>query len=176
MTYRSAKFLIIYTGLTGLLFASAQVNAGSFRDFILDSELKNTAQLVVEFAADSESAACMQCHNGNKAASIRMKHADMAMNFTSHGSSNHPVGMSYERYARKSPASYVASVKLDSRIRLENGQVTCISCHETRQNNSHSQNVVAANNVAAAQSDCTATKAFTTGLGQTRLCMSCHAM
>ena len=115
----------------------------------------------------------MQCHDGSKAKSIGIKHADTVMTFTSHGSSNHPVGMSYARYARKSPASYVPPARLDSRIKLENGQVTCVSCHETKL---HETVVAMQSEQNIAVEKCSSTKSLTTGSNQTRLCMSCHAM
>jgi len=156
----------------GLIIISTSANAGSFRDFILDEGL-NDSPLSAQVPANSKSAACMQCHNGSKAKSVGLKHADSAMTFTSHGSSNHPVGMSYTSYARKSPASYIAPARLDSRIKLENGQVTCVSCHETK---SHETVVAVQSEQNIAREKCSSTKSLTTGSNQTRLCMSCHAM
>ena len=173
MKIRWAHFQYFTTCVFGLLIVSTSVNAGSFQDFILDEGLSSTAQRTAQIPANSQSAACMQCHDGSNGKSIGIKHADTAMIFTSHGSSNHPVGMSYDSYARKSPASYVASARLDSRIKLENGQVTCISCHETK---SHTTEVVVLNEQKAEIENCSSTKGLTTGSNQTHLCMSCHAM
>ena len=159
----------------GMLFVSASANAGSFRDFILADELSTVTQQPVDMLSSTGSAQCMQCHNGSKAKTVPVKHADTSMIFTSHGSSNHPVGMSYASYARKNPAAYIAPANLDSRIKLEQGKVTCISCHQSEQNSTHDKNTVASNEVNTADR-CTSTKLLTTGSNQTRLCMTCHAM
>jgi len=173
MKIRWARFQYLTICIFGLLIVATSANAGSFKDFILDEGLSNAGQRSVQIPANSKSASCMQCHDGSSAKSVGLKHADTAMRFTSHGSSNHPVGMSYDSYARKSPASYVAPARLDSRIKLENGQVTCVSCHETK---SHKAEVVVLNEQKNAVESCASTKMLTTGSSRTRLCMSCHAM
>ena len=173
MNIRWARFHNITTCIFALIIISTPVNAGSFRDFILDEGLYASSRLSVQIPANSKSAACMQCHDGSKAKNIGIKHADTVMIFTSHGSSNHPVGMSYARYAQKSPASYIAPARLDSRIKLENGQVTCVSCHETK---SHQTDVAMQSEQNISGERCSSTKSLTTGSSQTRLCMSCHAM
>lgn len=157
----------------GLFIISTSANAGNFRDFILDEGLSSAPQPSVEIPSNSQSVACMQCHDGSDAKDISIKHADTAMRFTSHGSSNHPVGMKYSSYARKDPTSYVSSARLDSRVKLENGQVTCISCHKT---NLHNSEVAMKSEPQARVEKCTSTKALTTGPSQTRLCMSCHVI
>ncbi len=147
----------------GLLIIFTSANAGS----------SNIAQPPAQIPFNSKSESCLQCHDGSIATNISIKHADTAMRFTNHGSSNHPVGMFYGSYARKDPSSYVAPARLDSRIKLENGQVTCISCHET---NLHSSEVVVMNEQQAPLEKCTSTKGLTTGPGRTRLCLSCHVI
>ena len=173
MKIRWAHFQYFAVIMFGLLFVATSANAGSFKDFILDEGLYSTAQRSVQIPANSQSASCMQCHDGSNGKNIGVKHADTAMTFSSHGSSNHPVGMSYDTYVRKSPASYVAPARLDSRIKLENGQVTCVSCHETK---SHKAEIVALNEQKNVVESCASTKTLTTGSSRTQLCMSCHAM
>lgn len=168
-----ARFHNITTCVFALVIISTSANAGSFRDFIQDDGLSDSSRFSAQVPANSKSSACMQCHDGSKAKSIGIKHADSVMTFTSHGSSNHPVGMSYARYARKSPASYIAPARLDSRIKLESGQVTCVSCHETKL---HETVVAMQSEQNIAVEKCSSTKNLTTGSNQTRLCMSCHAM
>ena len=173
MNIRWAHFQNLTISVLGLLSISTFANAGSFQDFILDEGVSNTTQYAVQIPANTKSASCMQCHNGSSAKSVSIKHADTAMVFSSHGSSNHPVGMFYAGYAQRSPASYVAAASLDSRIKLENGQVTCVSCHQTK---SHNTEVTMLNEQKQVFDKCDSTKALTTGSSQTRLCMSCHAM
>ncbi len=176
MKYHYTYFQYLAICVPGLLIASTSVNAGSFRDFILDEGSPTTAQQFVKIPGNSKLASCLQCHDGSNAKDVKIKHADTAMRFTSHGSSNHPIGMSYDSYARRSPASYVDPAKLDSRIKLENGQVTCISCHEVKQANSRNVDVALVNNLNVMTNTCTSTKTLTTGPNQTRLCLSCHDM
>ena len=176
MKYRLTHIHYFAICILGLLINSTSANAGSFRDFILGDELSNAAETSIGIPSDSESARCMQCHNGNSAKAVSLKHADTAMTFTSHGSSNHPVGMSYASYARKDPASYITPARLDSRVKLENGKVTCISCHETKKATSHNTEVVLSESGNTATNTCSSTKALTTGPSQTHLCMTCHAI
>ena len=173
MNIRWAHFQNLTISVLGLLSISTLVNAGSFQDFILDEGVSNAVQSVVQIPVNSQSASCMQCHNGSSAKSVSVKHADTAMTFSSHGSSNHPVGMFYASYAQRSPTSYVAAASLDSRIKLENGQVTCISCHQTK---SHNTEITMLDEQKKVIEKCDSTKVLTTGSSQTRLCMSCHAM
>lgn len=172
MKIRWAHFNHFTIIVIGSLVFSTLANAGSFRDFILDEGLSDITRSV-QIPANSKSASCMQCHDGSSAKNVGLKHADTAIRFTSHGSSNHPVGMSYDSYARKNPASYIAPSRLDSRIKLEDGQVTCVSCHEIK---SHKAEVVVLNEQKNAVESCSSTKTLTTGSSRTRLCMSCHAM
>lgn len=155
-----------------LFMAISTAQASSFREFILGNETPR----IVEMATNSESASCMQCHDGSNAKSVAVKHADTAMTFTNHGSSNHPVGMYYAAYAQKDPASYATPASLDTRIKLENGKVTCISCHETKKSSSHEASLSSIKQVANVANTCTSTKSLTTGPSQTRLCMTCHSM
>ena len=157
----------------GVLSVTPITQASSFQDFILDEGVSLTRSSTAQILENSKSASCMQCHNGTSAKSVSVKHADTAMTFSSHGSSNHPVGMFYASYAQKSPASFVAAASLDSRIKLENGQVTCVSCHQTK---SHNTEVAMIDDQKQELEKCDSSKALTTGSSQTRLCMSCHAM
>ena len=86
-----SRFHNITTCIFALIIISTSANAGSFRDFILDDGLSDSSRFSAQVPANSKSAACMQCHDGSKAKSIGIKHADTVMTFTSHGSSNHPV-------------------------------------------------------------------------------------
>jgi len=170
---RWVYFQFILSCLSGLLLFTACANAGNFRSFILGGESENSSQKSVYFSANSKSASCIECHDGRSAINVSLKHADTAMRFTNHGSSDHPVGMYYDSYARKSPFSYISAAKLDPRIKLENGQVTCISCHET---SPQKVAVALVSELNMTVENCSSTKALTTGSDHTGLCMSCHSM
>lgn len=71
---------------------------------------------------DPYSIQCMECHSERGDAQV-----DAGM-IVRHGAQNHPVGRSYaaaERFGGYKPASM-----LSKKIRLPNGMVSCISCHE----------------------------------------------
>ena len=92
---------------------------------------------------------------------------------------DHPVGMDYASYAHKDPAVYVPPEQLDKRIILENGEVTCLSCHETKLQSHLEQDFLpslAQQNTIDGEQICTATNRLTTGTNRTQLCLSCHAL
>ncbi len=171
MKYRTYVQYLIF----GLSISATSVNAGSSLNFILEGQLSSTFQPSVELPTNSEAATCMQCHNGTNAEAIIIKDAETAMSFTSHGSTNHPVGMFYNTYVRRSPDDYVAATSLDPRIKLENGQVTCVSCHETKQTLLQ-KDVASLKERNSTINACSSKKTLTTGPGRTRLCLSCHTI
>ncbi|MEN8178800.1 MAG: hypothetical protein ABFS39_09280, partial [Pseudomonadota bacterium] len=70
---------------------------------------------------------------------------------------------------------------LDNRIILENGDVTCISCHSLKDTSTSRHEGMMKTSVTTTEnqylSNCTAKKNdFTTGSNITTLCLSCHAM
>jgi hypothetical protein len=93
---------------------------------------------------------------------------------------DHPVGMQYASYAHSDPAVYVPPEQLDKRIILENGEVTCLSCHETKTQEQVEQDyLIEVSHTNAAIGDqqvCSATDRLTTGTNRTTLCLSCHAL
>jgi len=169
------------------LWISSGLIAGSlsdsFKAYVLDSEQTATIpieQTLARLPVSSSSIQCMECHDGSKATGVVIKHADQPMTFTGHGSVNHPVGMIYSDYANKNPAVFVSPERLDERIVLENGEVTCLSCHALKKSPvNHQQDHVKISlhevDVFAAE-NCTAAKSMTTGQANTTLCLSCHAM
>ncbi|MDH5432886.1 MAG: hypothetical protein OEY19_03010 [Gammaproteobacteria bacterium] len=168
---RSFFKLFVVSSLV-VFFFSTDVKAGSFQDFILAEE-QPEVELTVHMPDKSVSSSCMQCHSGKKARSISLKHAQAKMSFSGFGNGDHPVGMNYDEYARNKPRHYVPSSRLDSRIVLENGQVTCVSCHQIKPefNNQHANNLPL-----GTVESCGSTKTLTTESNQTGLCMSCHSI
>lgn len=71
---------------------------------------------------DQYSIQCLECHGDKGEVSVD------ANQIMRHGSVNHPIGRSYaaaERYGGYKPAAM-----LPKNIRLPNGMVSCVSCHE----------------------------------------------
>ncbi|MCW8923169.1 MAG: hypothetical protein OQK69_06015 [Gammaproteobacteria bacterium] len=119
-----------------------------------------------------QSQKCMQCHDGSAAKEIVLKDADAPLQISGHKNVNHPVGLDYRRYANESPMTYVRIENLDARIQLENGNVTCITCHEIKQ-----EMLGQATDLAELpEQACASTGELTIGLGRGGLCVSCHAM
>jgi hypothetical protein len=88
--------------------------------------------------------------------------------------------MDYAGYAYRYPVEYVAPERLDRRIVLEDGQVTCLSCHETKSPEQIEQEYLIEVNQDTAglapEQRCSATDRLTTGTHRTSLCLACHAM
>ena len=155
--------------------------ADRFRDFVLDSESPTSAERHPLQGPDTiSSQQCMTCHDGSAGKAIALKRADSAMRYSGGHNVDHPVGMDYASYAYRYPVEYVAPERLDRRIVLEHGQVTCLSCHETEiPEQMEQENLLKVNQTASgfgAQESCTATDRLTTGTHRTTLCMSCHDM
>lgn len=102
-----------------------------------------------------------------------MKHAGTPMQFRGHLSIDHPVGMDYNRYAYKNPDTYVVPARMDKRILFENGKVTCVSCHQIKNEPVAQADVI---HTRTASQRCNVGTGYTTGSSQTRLCMGCHNM
>ena len=102
------------------------------------------------------------------------------MRLLPHASTGHPVGMRYASYASKDPGLYVALEQLDERIILEDGEVTCLSCHATKSQAHASVPPTAAGkntiDSIGRHQVCTATDRLTTGANRITLCLSCHTI
>ncbi|WJW76612.1 hypothetical protein QVG61_05850 [Thiohalobacter sp. IOR34] len=170
-----ARYLSILAMMFSLVGnAMAGGFADAFRDFVLGSPAEASVLAAQDqLSRASQARHCMQCHDGSSATAITIKDADSPMQIRGHRTLDHPVGMSYARHARRNPAVYVAPGKLDPRIRLENGTVTCISCHRTR-DAGHTTQV--SDRSPSSANNCTASADLTTGPEPGRLCIACHAM
>jgi hypothetical protein len=122
----------------------------------------------------------MACHDGSGGQRVALKHAESPMRFRGNHNVDHPVGMDYASYAYRDPVVYVLPQQLDERILLEDGKVTCLSCHETKTREQVEQDYLIevrhARDAGDDQQVCTATDRLTTGTHQTALCLACHAM
>ncbi|MDJ0805890.1 MAG: hypothetical protein QNJ78_03565 [Gammaproteobacteria bacterium] len=171
---------ILFVWLSGSL--SAGTFSERFKDFVIDEGVYDTSSesLTVQLPETGQSITCMGCHDGSKARVVELKHAASDMQFTGHGSVNHPVGMSYQIYANRDPVSFVSPGDLDSRIILEDGEVTCLSCHALKETPLQEEGKLLRTSVVlnqeAGSSVCHASSELTTGSNMTQLCLSCHDM
>jgi hypothetical protein len=159
-----------------LLITPCVTQAGGFaevfKNFVLGPEAHAGTAFTVQLPENSKAGDCMRCHNGSAGSRIHMKPAGTPMQFRGHMSIDHPVGMDYGQYSRKNPSAYVRAVGLDKRILLEDGKVTCVSCHTTQKQSPNLSGAYSLGN----SGHCSVGDGYTTGASQTGLCMSCHAM
>lgn len=176
-TYQSCV-LVLFSCITSV--GSTKGIGDRFREYILDSSNTTTAEASQsQWSEPIRSHQCMECHDGSGGKRISLKHAESEMRFRGNHNVDHPVGMQYARYAHSDPAVYVPPEHLDKRIILENGEVTCLSCHETKTREQVEQDYlieVSHTNAAGDQQVCNATDRLTTGTNRTTLCLSCHAL
>ena len=168
---QNITFVLFLCSFQGLAIAGDFANA--FKDFILGSDVQASTRDAL-LVNSTRSERCMQCHDGSSAKAIVLKDADAPLHISGYRNVNHPVGLNYSQYASNSPVSYVRPENLDARIQLENGDVTCVSCHESRETNEfQAQSFAFADEQ---EQVCDATGSLTVGPRKTDLCMSCHSM
>lgn len=174
------------TLLVLILFSQSVSAAGlasRIKTWLLAPPTKAAAGMGQVTQHDVTTEQCMQCHNGSHGRQITTKGADEPMQFNSVGKQvNHPVGMDYQTYAGRKPGSYVHPAMLNPRVRLVNGQVGCVSCHQSRP----TQLAMAGSPIQSdalqqplAQVDtnqCQSTGQLTTGPDKNDLCAACHTM
>jgi hypothetical protein len=168
--------LLILLSVTSLGLAKGLTD--KFRAYILQPNLASPSVATERrFPQPLGSHHCMQCHDGSGGKPISLKHAESKMRFVGRHNVDHPVGMNYASYAYDNPAVFVAPALLDKRIILENGEVTCLACHETKASSRPEPSLLKVTGRHDSSSDadaCTATNRLTTGTNQTTLCLSCH--
>ncbi len=167
----SVCFVIVFLG------SSSDSRAGSlaesFKNFVLGAEAQASATHPVQFPPASRASTCMQCHDGTGASQVHLKPAGAPIQYRGQMITGHPVGMNYSHYAAKNPAIYTRPAALDKRVVLENGEVTCLSCHRTRSRDAADRQLT---RLEASRAACNVAEGYTTGMTQTGLCMACHTM
>jgi cytochrome c peroxidase len=164
---KALKFLVLAIYLSSLI--STPVSAGSFRDWLLGSEAQASTKGIEDIQLDSIAQGCMECHNGGVASHITVKNANAPLQISGMMNVNHPVGMDYNEHAYRKPRSYQSSVSLDPNIRLVDGRVSCVSCHQLKDDEPQQMAAVQIGNY-----NCSASSQLTVGPKETDLCLSCH--
>jgi hypothetical protein len=156
------------------VFVSSAANAGGladrFRDFILGDEAQAKSALP---GLDASARACLQCHDGSHAPPVAGRAAGSPLQIRGSQTLNHPIGMVYDQSVMRDPQGYKSRAALHPNIRFVDGQVSCVSCHQTRTD----LTLAAASDVKPQltnASTCTATKELTVGRRDRDLCLACH--
>lgn len=161
------KLLILAIYLSS--FISPVASAGSFRDWLLGSEVQASTMDMMDVQLDAVARGCMECHNGVGASHITVKNARSPLQISGMMNVNHPVGMDYNEHAYRKPRSYQSSASLDSNILLVDGRVSCVSCHQLKVDEEQQVAIAQIGN-----SNCSASSQLTVGPRETDLCLSCH--
>jgi len=163
-------WLLIITALFFSTTANADGLADRFRDFVVGNAAQANSRAS---GLDTSARACLQCHDGSRATHVSARSAGGPLEVRGSQTLNHPIGMVYDQSAMKDPQGYKSRTALHPNVRLVDGQVSCVSCHQTRTD----LTVAAAGDVQLEltnASTCTATKELTVGRRDRELCMACH--
>jgi predicted CXXCH cytochrome family protein len=106
---------------------------------------------------DESSTSCLTCHDGSLAQDEGGGIVERSAGIWRHGGagnrSSHPLGVSYSRAFMENPRAYRQMAALPATVRLPEGKVECVSCH-----NLYSQNEYL----------------LTVSNERSRLCLTCH--
>ena len=119
---------------------------------------------------DCESAICLSCHDGVTASDSPIGRRPAHGKGLSSPGANHPIGVSYSRVSLRNQREYVPEAALDPAIRLVDGVVSCVSCHERKSG----ADTGAVGMDAPSSSSCTASKRLVLHNARSRLCAACH--
>ena len=165
-----AGLVLVFTGGTPAVAASL---AEHFQAFVLGAQAQARPLEARDLRLDAIAQGCLQCHDGARASHVSVRAAGTPMPVRGSRTLNHPVGMVYDQSVSKDPQGYQSRAALPPNIRLVDGQVSCISCHQTRTD----LTVAAAGDMQLEltnASTCTATGELTMGRRDRDLCMACH--
>jgi predicted CXXCH cytochrome family protein len=109
---------------------------------------------------DAESRRCMECHDGVTAGEFANTTPwDRGGGYVGEPSRNHPVGVAYPRTGRRadrtSNSEYRLAAALPKQVRLPDGKVSCVSCHDLYTSEP---------------------KLLSVPIRESALCMTCHTM
>ncbi|NOY53642.1 MAG: hypothetical protein GXP58_08480 [Deltaproteobacteria bacterium] len=175
------KVLLVFLTLVLMFVETAYAGrfADAFRKFIVgtDAEAYGVAPSAPVVPPGGVSAQCIACHDGATASLIVVREVGTPIQYRGHQTVNHPIGMSYDRYALAKPNHYTPSDALPQDVRLEEGKVTCISCHKLRPGVLDPERIVDAEFSDNAADGCLAEwGSLTVGPRETDLCLACHVM
>lgn len=174
MDYRRVINIVVLVFLLQHGLAIASDGSQRLKRWVFGSEANVATNHSSHAGLDKASRACMQCHDGSIAGHVANNASRSTNRFGSLLATSHPVGMDYDRSVQNKPHEYKRAASLDPNITLVDGKVSCISCHEIKQDSAQgrSTNLVSY----SAKTACNSTPQLTIENKYSKLCLSCHAM
>jgi len=163
--------LILFFG--GATPAMAMSLAEHFQAFVLGAEAQARPLEAHDVRLDTIAQGCLQCHDGSRASHVPVRHTGTPMPIRGARTLNHPVGMVYDQSVSKDPHGYRPRAALHPNIQLVGGQVTCVSCHQTK-TGAVPVPALQAHLDQGRDTSCTATRELTVGQRDKDLCLACH--
>jgi|GEM_PF-3567762 len=157
--------------MTGPVFAGI---GEKLINFAVKSRTSRQNSAMPPLILDSDSEACLRCHNETGASNIVVKSALAPMQIWGGRTANHPVGMIYDQFQAKAPEEFVPRQMLNPAIELVDGRVGCLSCHALKSFGVNEHHPATSNLFPVDSNNCTASDQLTVWGRQTDLCLSCH--
>ncbi len=173
MRFHNTVLAVLIPVFGGATPAMATSLAEHFQAFVLGAEAQARPLEARDLRLDAIAQGCLQCHDGSRASHVSVRNTGTPMPIRGFQTLNHPVGMVYDQSLSKDPNGYRPRAALHANIRLIDGQVTCVSCHQIKTGAAPAPTL-------HAQLDqnrdtaCTATRELTVGQRDKDLCLACH--
>lgn len=165
-----AVLILVFAGSTP---AQATSLAEHFQAFVLGAQAQARPLEARDLRLDAIAQGCLHCHDGSRASHVSVRNAGTSMPIRGSQTLNHPVGMVYDQSVSKDPHGYQSRAALHPDIRLVDGQVTCISCHQIK-TDAVPVSTMQARLDQGRDTSCTATKELAVGQRDKDLCLACH--
>ena len=116
---------------------------------------------------------CLQCHDGTRAVDVAATMPGFSRRSARFGTSeSHPVGMHYDEYVTRAPRQLRPRQALNPDIVLDNGRVSCISCHRLREPLTPTSTAIER----VVEQECMASPELTIEREEGDLCLACHLL
>ena len=170
MRFHNTVLVVLILVFGSTTSAMATSLAEHFQAFILGAQAQARPLEARDLRLDAIAQGCLQCHDGSRASHVSVRTAGTPMPVRGSRTLNHPVGMAYDQSVSKDPHGYRPRAALHPDIRLVDGQVSCISCHQIKAGAQHAS----AHLDRGRDTACTATTELAVGQRDKDLCLACH--
>ena len=173
MRFHNTVLVVLILVFAGSTPAPAASLAEHFQAFVLGAQAQARPLEARDLRLHPIAQGCLQCHHGARASHVSVRTAGTPMPVRGSRTLNHPVGMTYDQSVSKNPHSYRPRAALHPDIRLVDGQVTCISCHQIKTGGAPVP-AMQAHLDQGRDTACTATQQLAVGQPDKELCHACH--